>query len=371
MQTLYKGTFWSGAAVSLVIVGASMVPMVASADSVSFNFESGYATTSVDGQNGWNSTGGFDQSVVDNTYGFASFGNETFRISNATTTDNFDDQTFTAPLVDSVGEATSTSGAFSAGTKQNHFMMQFDIASAASTTHQANLFITVSPERGDGSRMSYLRFEDRADGIHVLFDDVTDAGPVGTGANFNETEIAGGTATTTALDRGSVHTIKMVIDINEGEGNDVVQVYIDNVLVITGTSWEDYYRFDPDASLEQTPRIIRTMLIRASGTPVPGNAGGGFLFDNITLESSTNQPTTPVVPTPTPVVAVSGGGGGGGGGIISQTGDINGDGHVDLLDYNILFSAWGATGSNLAADLNHDGKVDILDFNILVSVGFK
>ena len=62
-----------------------------------------------------------------------------------------------------------------------------------------------------------------------------------------------------------------------------------------------------------------------------------------------------------------GGGGGGGGGIISVTGDINGDGKVNLSDFTELLAAWGATGSNLAADLNHDGKVDILDFNVLLA----
>ena len=34
--------------------------------------------------------------------------------------------------------------------------------------------------------MSYLRFEDQSDGVHVFFDDVTDPGPLGTAASFNE-----------------------------------------------------------------------------------------------------------------------------------------------------------------------------------------
>ena len=44
-------------------------------------------------------------------------------------------------------------------------------------TPQPNpLHMTVSPDRGDGARMSYLRFEDQADGVHVFFVDVTDPG---------------------------------------------------------------------------------------------------------------------------------------------------------------------------------------------------
>ncbi len=47
-------------------------------------------------------------------------------------------------------------------------------------------------------------------------------------------------------------------------------------------------------------------------------------------------------------------------------GDINGDGVVNILDFNALLVQWGKTGSNLSADLNHDGVVGILDFNILI-----
>jgi hypothetical protein len=50
--------------------------------------------------------------------------------------------------------------------------------------------MSVSPDDGNGGRMSYLRFEDQSDKVHVFFDDATDAGPVGTEATFSDTEIA-------------------------------------------------------------------------------------------------------------------------------------------------------------------------------------
>ncbi len=62
----------------------------------------------------------------------------------------------------------------------------------------------------------------------------------------------------------------------------------------------------------------------------------------------------------------------GGGGYTSTStntplpGDINGDGVVNILDFNALLVQWGQTGPNLSADLNHDGVVGILDFNILI-----
>ena len=81
--------------------------------------------------------------------------------------------------------------------------------------------------------------------------------------------------------------------------------------------------------------------------------------------------------------SVSSGGGGGGGGLSTSnatttttttttsssasSGDINGDGTVDILDLSVLMSQWGQTGTGLSADLNGDGTVDILDFSIMMA----
>ena len=262
------------------------------ADSQAINFES-YALGSVSGQNGWSNSVNptYDQAVVSNVYGYPSFGTKTFRISDAVTSGSFGDWVFVKPLVDSVGETTATAGSFATGTKQKHFEMQFDIASTQST-QQPGLHVSVSPDRGDGSRMSYLRFEDQENGIHVMFDDVTDNGPIGTAASFNETDIA-------TISR-SAHTIKLTMDTLDGPGNDVVKVYVDGALVHTGKSWEDYYRFDPESSAEQSPRIVKTMIIQARGTATPTDSGKGFLFDNISLSSGPIPTPTPT-PSPTPV----------------------------------------------------------------------
>ncbi len=54
----------------------------------------------------------------------------------------------------------------------------------------------------------------------------------------------------------------------------------------------------------------------------------------------------------------------GGSGGLTVAGDMNGDGAVDIFDFNILFAVWG--GVSGAADLNRDGAIDILDFNQLM-----
>ncbi len=271
------------------VFALTLVTATVFADSLSINFESPtYSVGNINGQDGWTKTGAFDAAVVSNTYGFGTFGLQSLRTSDAVTSGSFGDQTFAKPLVNAVGEADSTDGTFSRGTLQSHFEMQFDLASTLATL-QTGMHISVSPDRGDGSRMSYLRFEDQADGIHVFFDDVTDTGPVGTVATFNETDIA--TITRTP------HTIKLTLDTLDGPSNDVVKVYTDGVLKITGTSWENYYRFDPESIAEQSPRMVKTVLFRESGTANSGDAGNGFLIDNLTLNSGQVGPVLVGPPT--------------------------------------------------------------------------
>lgn len=254
---------------------------VALADSNSVNFET-YTPGVINGQDSWTSKGAAGSGcamydvAVDGSFGYASFGSQSLRLSDAVTSGCFGDQTFSKPLGDSVGESTATADGFPVGTRQRHFEMQFDLASAVPGAQQPGMHLSVSPDRGDGSRMSYLRFEDNAGGLDVFFDDVQGTSNP---ANFVETTIA------TGLDRSVPHTIKLTLDTLEGASDDIVKVWIDGVLVKTGTSWENYYRYDSESSAEQSPRIVRTVLFRESGTAHPANLGKGFLVDNLSLFS--------------------------------------------------------------------------------------
>lgn len=264
--------------IGIAALGSAVIP--AFADSVSVNFEQPtYTTGNINGQDGWSKLGPYDVEVAANTYGFTSFGGQSLRLSDAITSGSFGDQTFAKPLVNAVGEADSTDGTFSRGTLQSKFEMQFDLASALSAL-QSGMHVSVSPDRGDGSRMSYLRFEDQADGIHVFFDDVQGTSNP---ANFVETDIA-------TISR-SPHTIKLTLETLDGPSNDKVKVYIDGVLKITGTSWENYYRYDSESTAEPSPRIVKTVLFRESANANTDDLGKGFLIDNLTLSSGSGLPT--------------------------------------------------------------------------------
>ena len=272
----------------LLTFALTAVLQFTSADSSSITFEPPtYTTGSIHGQDGWSSSGPFDHKVVDNDLypAPASFSTQSLRISNAVTSGSFGNQTFSKSLVNEAGETSAENGGMSGGVRQSHYEVSFNLASAVPTAQQPGLSMSTSPDRGDGARMSYLRFEDQADGIHVFFDDYRDHAPFGTSGNpavgcgiedeFAETEIA-------VVDRATAHNFKIVMDFVDGPRNDIVKVYVDGILSATGTSWEDYFRY-----CEGNPtRTVDSLLFRTAGPAAPGTFGQGFLIDNLNSISS-------------------------------------------------------------------------------------
>ena len=235
-----------------------------------------YHLGDINGQQEWMKTGPYDVEVA-NVLAYAAaagygFGTQALRLSDAVTSGSFSDQTFSPGLSSPAGERAT----------QSHFDASFSIGSTQLAL-QPGMHVSVSPDDGNGSRMSYLRFEDQTDGVHVFFVDVTDNGPLGHVANFKETEIA-------TLSRASAHSIRFSIDFIDGPGNDVVRIYIDGALEITGTTWEDYYRYDPEqvGNGNAVPATGK-LLFRESGTANPANAGNGFLVDGVSLSSSSSS----------------------------------------------------------------------------------
>jgi len=270
VQARNNGEFLCADLPEFVGQGGDEEVVVASSYTTGFEPGESFILGNINGQSGWKKTGSFD-SEIENTPVISDV--QSLRISNAVTSGSFGDQTFAPDLALGAGET-------GVGDAKNHYEAQFDIKSTQAA-HQPGLVLSVSPDDGNGARMSYLRFEDQADGIHVFFSEVTNAGPIGTVSSFSSEDIA-------TIDRTSAHTIKFVMDFVDGPGNDVVKIYVDGVLKKTGTSWENYYRFDP----EQTGggnllSEVDTLIFRAGGTAAPATAGNGFLFDKVSLLSGT------------------------------------------------------------------------------------
>jgi hypothetical protein len=263
------------AAFSMAALG--LFASFAAADTISpnpitFNSDQGYHPGNINGQQGWSNTGSYDANVVSTSlYGF---GDQALQISDAVATGSFGDQTFSPGLSSPAGESPA----------QTHFDASFQIGTAVAG-EQAGLHMSVSPDNGSGGRMSYLRFEDQADGVHVFFEDATDPGPYYTEAAFTDTPIA-------TLDRSSAHTMRFSIDFRSGPANDVVKIYVDGTLKATGTTWEDYYRYDNEGQGAGQVPLVSKLLFREGGTANPANLGKGFLVDGVSLASSlTCKPT--------------------------------------------------------------------------------
>jgi hypothetical protein len=249
-----------------------------------------YTVGSINGQDGWVATGLFDQAVVLNSLYAGdppAFGNQSWRVSNALTSGSFGDQPFSKPLADEAGESTAENGGMSGGTRRPCFEAEFTVASATGAA-QDGLRITVSPDRGDGARMSFVSLAHTATDLNIRFFDVQGVDPPSTPtpcfqcANFVETDLGN-------FDETVAHTVRIEMQFVEGDSNDIVKVFVDGNLEHTGKSWEDYYRLDTESN--QPPndtfksRTVDSLLFRMSGTAQPLTVANGFLVEDVALES--------------------------------------------------------------------------------------
>lgn len=167
--------------------------------------------------------------------------------------------------------------------RRRHLDYSFSFGTVTAA-HQPGLRISVSASDQGSSRLTYLRFEDQEDGVHVFFADAVNPGPLGAFTDFPETDIA-------TLDRGASHRVRVLARFVEGgggipEGNDVVKVLIDGETVHVGGTWEDYYRNDPEQAINgnELP-VIDQVFFRLAGNTVT-HPGGGFLVDQISVASA-------------------------------------------------------------------------------------
>ncbi len=263
---------------SVILMSMMFIIFISESSAQTITFDS-YSVGNIDGQDGWMKSGSYDASV--STTSLDRFAPRSLRISNAVTSGSFGDQTFSKSIVNEAGEVSAANGGMSAGARKRNFIAEWEFTSAQPGSEQPGLSISVSPDRGDGARMSWLRMADSPAGLLLEFADYQKGlgNTCASGDNFVTTEIAN------SLPRGAIHKIRLEIHFVEGPANDIVRVYVNGVLKHTGTSWEDYFR-----DCESNPtRTVDSLLFRTGGTAAPANTGKGFFIDNIHL-NSTNVP---------------------------------------------------------------------------------
>ena len=257
---------------------------VAVADTVTSDFEAPlFHLGSVNGQDGWKSAppgaipscdptptnGQYDQAVVANGAGTpAAFGQQSLRMSNLCGSGEFTFQTYSRHTALPAGEHQANT----------EYIAQFSFISKT-TAYQPGLFLSVSPDSSEGSRMSYVGLRDTPDGIAVT---VADTPKVD--GDFETHPVA-------LLARGVPHSIKFWIKLNPGPNNDLVRIYIDGKDVgQCFATWENYYRTSPEQAPPpnvNTPASIDALQFRSSVQgPSELATSGGFLFDNVTVTTA-------------------------------------------------------------------------------------
>ncbi len=212
--------------------------------------------------------GQYDQAVVANTVAPSGeppgFGNQSLRMSNACGSAEFANQTYSPQELQQVGEQRPN----------KVFMAEFAFMSTT-PAHQPGLFLSVSPDSGEGSRMSWVGLEDTVDGIRVSVNDTPDVD----GAFVSHPG--------PLLGRGSPHRIRFWIRVNPGVDNDLVRVSVDgNDLGQCFTTWENYYRTAPEQAPppnRNTPATINSLQFRSGVQGPAALAGGGYVFDNVSI----------------------------------------------------------------------------------------
>jgi hypothetical protein len=234
----------------------------APASTLSIGFEApGYSVGNVNGQQGWTNYGLYDAQV---TSADSYQGTQSLRISNGIGNNTYGDMPFTPQLAVPAGES-SVPGAV------NTFLSSWYFKSVTGAL-QDGLGVTVSADSGTGTRMTYLRMADDAtNGMNLQFYDYS-----GSPEDFVFQQLA------TNIDRSVWHRIDMNIYFLDGPGNDIVKIYLDGVLQVTGTTWEDYHR-----SLGSPGPLppVNSLLFRTGTATAPSTLGQGFYIDNINMES--------------------------------------------------------------------------------------
>ena len=289
---------------SVLTVLATVVSMalltngVSVADTVTTDFEDFEAVSgafnpllslgTVNGQDGWTSAVpgdipalpyGYDQRVVF-TSGYTqvpdTFDTKSLRHSNAFNepTAEFFYQTYSKRTAEDAGE----------NLPNNEYLAEFSFISTTPDAQQPGLHMRISPDvtapsidgsrPRRGARMSFIGLRDtEGDDIALTFVD-TDAN-----GDFQYHDAG-------LVRRNVVHTIKFWIKLNsddpdtpDDEGRDLVRLYVDGVEDSRCfTTWENFY---PRANEEVPP--LNTLQFRSSGPNDPDLAGGGYLFDNVTI----------------------------------------------------------------------------------------
>jgi uncharacterized repeat protein (TIGR01451 family) len=140
----------------------------------------------------------------------------------------------------------------------------------------------ISPDDGEGGRMSFVGLRDTPAGIRATIFDTPDVD--GAFVPYD----AG------TYSRTQVHTVRFWIKLVPGEDNDIVRIFIDDVdigqrLGVCFTTWENFYRrFQPERGVPAINSL--EFRVQGDGGPLgvefPALLGHGYLYDNVRVTTA-------------------------------------------------------------------------------------
>ncbi len=239
-----------------------------------------------DGENGWKYAGASDQEIVDVG------GDKMLRMSSDPTTGAFGGP-YSPALGDAAGEPQTTAD-FSAQVVRFTFRavdpdgdnsrLEVDFGNAAGTDR--NNFMAIESVDGSGLRIAVA---------DPLLDGDWDTGN-GTVNDFSA--FTGNRELISGVDASQSHEIELRLTYVDGPNNDVIQVYLDGVLIGTTTTFENYRdalggEHANNAEANQTDRVFfRNSAGGAAPQDGPGGQNQGFYFDDITYGVYNNASAT-------------------------------------------------------------------------------
>jgi VCBS repeat-containing protein len=261
----------------LVVIPVGPLPAGVSfvgGSAATINF-SGYALGSVVGQFGWTdgSPGSPDNEIVDVS------GNRMLRLANDPTSGDFAGP-FSPAFAISAGEASAPADTLS---------FSFVIKAVNGAADGSRLEIDLgSSDRDD--RYNFMAIEYTAGGLRLIQNT-----PNADGVNWqsNDFDFGTGSVQLGALLNASVsHTIQVIFRAVDGSNNDIVEYYVDGVLVGTGSSFENFSEFHLAQPHASAINSVNNVLFRAgdpAGNPFPADGPGGnrqgFYIDDLAMSA--------------------------------------------------------------------------------------
>jgi len=227
--------------------------------------------TSISGQNGWTSSSAFDEQVL-SLGGAAQAGQNVWKLSNRVSSTAFGNQPLSPPLSESAGESTVRSAGGG-----DAMEVVFWMRPQSPTADGSAITVSLSPPSGD--RQTYLRIENNLDtngGNQIRVIDYFDVVHTNDYRTF---------VTATGISRTAWTKVRMLMEAPDGGSNDVFQIFLDDQLAGTYSTWEDYHTWPLGGN--SVTEAVNRLMFRVSVAPsaidpsfVDANAQG-FVFDSL------------------------------------------------------------------------------------------